>query len=90
MTIIKIQKNNKQLLKEYGNGSFNKIVNQLITEVGDMMPDYNNTESIPSTIRLNDSTLELLESYKVISSESYESVILRLLFLAKDLNSKEE
>ena len=87
MAVIQIQKHNKMLLKEYGDGSFDNIVNELIDNVGDKMPPYDDKVSVVSTMRLDDSTIELLESYKIVDSESYESVILRLLYLSKSLNS---
>ena len=73
-------------MKEYGNGSFDDIVNQLIDDVKDDIPSMEIEYSVKSTMRLHDDTVELLDSYKLNPSESYESVILRLLSLAKDLN----
>ena len=90
MTLIKIQKHNKNSLKEYGDGSFNDIVCKLIEDVGEQMPDYAPMDSVSSSMRLQDSTLEMLESFKVVPSESYESVIVRLLYEAQHLNNKSE
>ena len=90
MTLIKIQKHNRKSLKEYGDGSFNDIVCKLIEDVGEQMPDYAPMDSVSSSMRLQDSTLEMLESFKVVPSESYESVIVRLLYVAQHLNNKSE
>lgn len=90
MTQIKIQKHNINKLKEYGDGSFNDIVCKLIEDVGEQMPDYAPMNTVSSSIRLHDDTLELLESFKVVPSESYESVIVRLLYVAQHLNNKSE
>ena len=90
MTLIKIQKHNRKSLKEYGDGSFNDIVCKLIKDVGEQMPDYAPMDTVSSSMRLQDSTVELLESFKVVPSESYESVIVRLLYVAHHLNNKSE
>ena len=90
MTLIKIQKHNSKLLREYGDGSFNDIVCKLIDDVGEQMPDYAPKDSVSSSMRLQNSTLEMLESFKVVPSESYESIIVRLLYVAQHLNNKSE
>ena len=86
MRTIQIKKQSKAVLKEYGNGSFDDIVNQLIDDVKEDIPSMEIEHSVKSTMRLHDDTVELLDSYKLNPSESYENVILRLLSLAKDLN----
>lgn len=87
MRTIQIKKQSKNILKEYGNGSYDDIVNQLIDDVKDDIPSMEIEYSVKSTMRLHDDTIKLLDSYKLNPSESYESVILRLLSLAKDLNT---
>ena len=86
MRTIQIKKQSKDILKKYGNGSYDDIVNQLIEDVKEDIPSMEIEHSVKSTMRLHDDTVELLDSYKLNPSESYESVILRLLSLAKDLN----
>lgn len=87
MRTIQIKKQSKNILKEYGNGSYDDIVNQLIDDVKDDIPSMEIEYSVKSTMRLHDDTIKLLDSYKLNPSESYESIILRLLSLAKDLNT---
>lgn len=86
MRTIQIKKHSKSILKEYGDGTYDNIVNQLINDVKDNIPSMEIEYSVKSTMMLHDDTVELLDSYKLNPSESYESVILRLLSLAKDLN----
>ena len=86
MRTIQIKKHSKSILKEYGDGTYDNIVNQLINDVKDNIPSMEIEYSVKSTMMLHDDTVKLLDSYKLNPSESYESVILRLLSLAKDLN----
>lgn len=81
MVIVKMQKHNKNKLKE-SDKSYNQCVMDLINDYGELMPVYDDIESVVSTVRLNEDTLKLLDEYKIISSESYESVIVRLLYLS--------
>ena len=86
MTTIGISKTNKALLKEYSSGTYDEIINQLLDEIEDELPilDLN---SPTSSIKLNKDTLQRLESYSLTKKESYENIIMRILFHAKTLNN---
>ena len=86
MTTIQIQKHIKRLVSESYEGSYDVRVNKLIDEVD--LPVISIVESPISTMRLDESTIQRLESLKLYSTESYESVIIRLL-LAKGLYTDE-
>ena len=86
MTTIQIQKHIKNVLSDSYEGSYDVKVNELIDEVD--LPVVSVRESPISTIRLDESTVQRLESLKLYSTESYESVIIRLL-LAKGLYTGE-
>lgn len=90
MTTIYIQKHNKNLIKEYGNGTYDEIINQLIKDVGEYMPIIKHNKTPKSTIRLKQDTINILNELKLYPDESYESVILRLLILSKNINTMNE
>ena len=90
MATIYIQKHNKTKLKEYGDESYDKLINKLIEEVGEHMPVLEQMKTPKSTIRVNQETIDKLTQLKLYSEESYESVILRLMVLSKSLNSSDK
>lgn len=90
MTTIQMQKHNKELVKQYSKGSFDNIINQLISDMEEYVQVPLVKESVSSTVRLKEDTLNRLEDLKIVPSESYECVILRLLLLSKDLNTNDE
>ena len=87
MTVIKFTKRNKQMLKDYSDGSFDKIVTQLLDEVEEHLPVVDVDYSVMSTIEIKDDTLERVEAYRLTEGESYENIILRMLMTAKTLNT---
>lgn len=86
MTTIQMQKHNKDLLREYHEGSFDNILNKLIDDVEENMCLFELMETPQSTIRLKEDTVNRLNQFKLTYSESYENVILRLLLQSKTLN----
>ena len=89
MTTIQIQKHNKELLKEYGDGSFDNRINQLMQDIKEYVPlDVMDTPI--TSMRVNEDTIELLKSFRITPKESYENVIVRLLLLAKTLNINDD
>ena len=89
MAKIQFHKNNMRLLKEHGEGSYDKIINDLIDELEDRLPIVNIDYSPVSTIVLDESTVTRISAHKISEGESLENVVLRLL-LAKDLYSPKE
>jgi len=90
MTIINISKNTKQLLKEYSNDNLDKNLNKLITNVEDNLPIIGVDTSPMSTMRINDTTIEKLQSYKLTNGESYENIIIRMMIISQHLNNSDE
>lgn len=89
MTTIQIQKHNKELLKEYGDGSFDNRINQLMQDIKEYVPlDVMDTPT--TSMRVDEDTIELLKSFRITPKESYENIIVRLLLLAKTLNINDE
>ena len=87
MPSIKIDRKNKQLLREYSEGSFDKIINQLIDDVENYMPVIPLENPLVSTLPLKNDTMDRLKFYRLTESESYENIILRMLVTAQSLNS---
>lgn len=87
MTIIRMEKHNKALIKSYDDGTYDEIINQLIEDVGSNMPILDWVESPLSSIRISEDTVNKLDGFRLSPKESHESVILRLLLMAKSLNS---
>lgn len=90
MSSINFDRKNKQLLKNYGDGSFDEIVNQLIDDVEDYMPYVPLDNPLKSTLPLDSNTMDKLKSFRLTESESYENIILRMLITAQGLNSIED
>ena len=90
MTTIQLTKHNKNKLKNYGSGSIDKIINQLIDDVENHMNIINEYDSPSTTIRVSETTVDRLNSYKLTTGESYENIILRMLLLSKTLNITSE
>lgn len=89
-TAIKIRKENKKLLKHYHEGTFDKIVAQLIDDVAENIQIVGVDYSPISSIKLSDETISKLESFKLTDGESYENIILRMLLVAQSLNTGDE
>lgn len=87
MKSIQIHKYNKNVLKDYSDGSFDELVNKLIDDVKYDMPLTDVDDSTPSSIMLNDDTLDKLDSFKLTVGESYENILIRMMICAKDLNT---
>ena len=79
MTTINIRKNIKKELSDYTDGSFDKIINQLLDDIEDNMPVVDVSDSPVTTMRIKDDTLHRLDDFKITPYESYESIIVRLL-----------
>lgn len=90
MRTIKIYKHNKNQLRDYSDGTFDELVNNLIEDVKYDMPLTDIDGSTVSTINLNEDTLDKLDSFKLTVGESYENVIIRMMICAKDLNTGDE
>ena len=89
MTTIQIQKHNKELLKEYGDGSFDNRINQLMQDIKEYVPS-DVMDTPVTSMRVSEDTIELLKSFRITPKESYENVIVRLLLLAKTLNINDD
>ena len=83
---IKIHRENKRKLKGDDERTFDEIVNSLIDEVEEQMPNYEVDNTISTSIKLDKSTIERLSQFKLTYTESYENVIVRLM-IAKSLNT---
>ena len=90
MRTVKIHKNNKNILKSYGDGSFDELVVKLLNDVEDDLPIVDVDYSTVTSMRLNESTVDRLESYRLTDGESYENIIVRMLLLSKTINTDEQ
>ena len=87
MKRVKLHKNNKNLIGELGGETYDKKVNNLIDWVEDFMPFVEVDYAPISSIGLDESTVRRLESFKLTDGESYENILVRMILLAKALNS---
>ena len=85
MTIVKLHRQNKNKIKEYGNGTFDEIVSSLIDDVEDIMPIVDIDESSQSTVKLERDTIDRLRAYALTSSESLENILIRMLITSHNL-----
>lgn len=87
MSTLKLRKDNKRLLKNYTNGNYDEIINKLIDDVEEQLPltvlDY----APPTSIKINEDTLERISKYKITPSESYENILVRMMIQAQNLNN---
>ena len=88
MSTIQINRHENELLKEYGEGSIDEIINQLIDDVEDMMPVM--AISPKTTVRVSKSTMDRLKAYALTDGESYRNIIARMLVLSKTINNEEK
>ena len=82
--VAHITKQNKEWLSQYGDGSYDSIVNKLIDDVEDRMPVLPPNDSPTSTMRLKQDTIDRLQAYAILNGESLESIIVRMLIMAHD------
>ena len=88
MSIVKIHKNNKNLVN--GEGTYDEIINRLIDEVEDYLPIHEVDYSTVTSIKLKENTVDRLESYKLTEGESLENVIVRMIILSQQLNNSDD
>jgi len=87
MTTVKIHKNTKNLLNDT---TYDVAVNNLINQVEDYMPLIDVDYSIISTMRLDKSTVDKLDSFRITEGESYENIITRMIIVSQYLNNDSE
>ena len=85
MKSVKIHRQNKNRLKEYGNGTFDEIVSKLIEDTEDNMPVVDINESAYSSINLKEETIDKLRAYAVTDGESIENILIRMLITSHNL-----
>ena len=81
MKSIRLSGSTRDYLKKYDNQSFDKIIRGLIDVTSADMPKvvYDDMKSSPVTI--SDDTYELLSALAISSSESVDSIIMRMLII---------
>ena len=89
MTIVKIHKLNKMKLKGNDERTFDEIVTSLIDEVEQVMVKYELDDTMITSIKLNEETISRLEEFRLTNSESLENIIIRMMLVAKSLNTND-
>jgi len=81
MKSIRLSGSTRDYLKRYDNQSFDKIIRGLVDETCDDMPKvcFDDTKSSP--VNISEETYELLSSLAISSSESVDSIIMRMLII---------
>ena len=87
MKSVRISHSVKYVIKEYGNGSYDKNINDLIDDVEDYMPIVDLSDDSSVIINLEESTVERVNAFKLSNGESFENVMVRLLVMAQILNN---
>ena len=85
-TNIKISKYVRDKLSEINGGTFDAKVNTLVDIVGPLMPfvEYSNERT---NIKTNTKTLERLDTFRITSTESRDSILTRMLIMLDELNN---
>lgn len=87
MKSVRISHSVKYAIKEYGNESYDRNINDLIDNVEDYMPIVDLSDDSSVIINLEESTVERVNAFKLSNGESFENVMVRLLVMAQCLNN---
>ena len=78
MSSIKISQTLARELKNYGDGTYEEIINHLLDEVADELTEDQQYCGV-TTIGISEETKNRIKSFKKKHSESYESILVRAL-----------
>ena len=87
MKTIKVSHNTKTAIKNYQQGTYDEIINQLIKEVGDYLPLIEWEDGSKTTINLTNETVDKIKSYRLSYGESVENILIRMLITSQILNN---
>ena len=90
MTRMKIHRNNKKLLDEYSDGTYEEKLSKLLEEVEEKIPLVEIDNAPVSNMRISDELYDKIYSYKLTAGESMENIIIRMLLLSQSLNTNKE
>ena len=90
MKSVRISHSNKYAIKDYGNGSYDDNINELLDIVEDYMPLVDLSDDSSVIINLKDDTVDRINAFKLTNGESIDNIIVRMLVLSQILNSDSE
>ena len=90
MKSIRLSHSSKNVIKEYGNGSYDNNINQLMDLVEDYMPLVDLSDESSVIVNLKEDTVDRIDSFRLTKGESLDNIIVRLLVMAQVLNNSND